>query len=169
MQRFSIDILFLFDTIATYSILDLVLDQFIGWPHSLYYCSLYLFALSCFTAASSLNSIQQEIKKFHFLKMSPALAKNRLIKWKQCHALIFHSVDAIAECFGPTLLFAVTYVLLRFVLLFVAEFSEGFSMTADLSRVANFSGFVQFLFWFVLCCAPVHHLKSKVMLSKLLR
>ena len=99
--------------------------------------------------------------------MSAPLALKRLKKWKQCHALICDSVDAIADCFGPTLLFTVTYVLLRFILLFVAEFSDGFSLTADLSRVANFSGFVQFLFWFVLCCVPVHHLRSKVMLSQL--
>ena len=162
-QRATIDSIFLYlDIVINMSTIDIILDQFIGWPHSYYTLSLSLFAVSCYAAASTLDSMQEEIKKFHLIEMSPLLAMNRLKKWKRCHASVCDTVDAINHCFGSTLFLAIIYTLIRFITLFVAEFAEGFDLTVSLNRIANFSGFIQFVYWLVLVCAPVDHLRTKV-------
>ena len=97
------------------TVLYTVVDFLAGWTQMFIQLSLILFAVSCYAAAVTLDSIQREINRFDLVKMTPLLALNRLKKWKRCHALVSEIFDSIEDCFSPTLFLSVIFLLIRFI------------------------------------------------------
>ena len=163
MQRLEIDTIFLVQEIDDgETVIDIVLDYLLGWVNFYPILSLVLFAVCCFASASSLNSIQQEMNRMSSIKMSPSLALNYLRKWKRCHAMVRSTVTAIDYCFGPSLFLSVPLILIKFINLFVKEFSECLCFKLDILSIAHYSAFVEFLLALSLVCFPIDYLRFKV-------
>ena len=141
----------------------IIWNFFCGVPQFYVMMSVVLFAVCCYAAASSLNSIEEEIIRFHRIEMmSPLFASHCLRKWKRSHALICCTIDAIDDCFSPTLFLSVTFIFLKLIDGFVDQFMDCFCIAFDIITFTNFNYFSQFIFWLALVCVPVNNLRFKV-------
>ena len=119
--------------------------------------SLVLFAVCCYAAASSLNSIEEKIIRFN--SDSTLLNFHCLQKWKRSHAHICSAIDAIGDCFGLiTLLLFITHILIVFIDWFIIPFLNCFCPAFDVWTVLNFCQFVLLS----LVDVSVNHLQFKV-------
>jgi len=127
--------------------------------------SLVLFGVCCYAAASSLNSIEEEMIRFHRIKMmSPLFASHCLRKWKRSHALICDTIDAIDDCFGPTLFLSVTYILIQLIDGFFIQFPNCFCFSFEFVSFEIIYAVVEPILLVSLVCvsASAKHLRSKV-------
>jgi len=125
--------------------------------------SLVLFGVCCYAAASSLNSIEEEMIRFHRIKiMSPLFASHCLRKWKRSHALICDTIDAIDDCFGPTLFLSVTCILIQLIDGFFHQFMDCFCFSFDIVTVGNIYALVELILLVSLVCFSAKHLRCKV-------
>ena len=163
-KRLQIDGLFLYnDILYQNSVVDTVMNFFVGLVETFFTFSLILFATCCYAAASTLHSIQREINRFDLIKMSPLCALNRLRKWRRCHQLVSDIVDTIGDCFAPTLFLSVNILLIR--LIHELVFADCFCLIFHYVAVINYTFFVQSVYILSLICFSVDHLQVKVIIA----
>ena len=143
LQRLEIECVVLYrDIIFPTATSHVILEFFSAWHQIYFTLSLVLFAICCYAAAASLDSIQQEIIRFDLLQIkSPLVVSYRLEKWRRCHILICDMVDTIDDCFSPTLFLSVFYALIRIIDLLVNQFITVFFSTRD-RRVCGYNLFI---------------------------
>jgi len=148
-------------------IFAIIWNFILGFPQLFVSLNLILFAVCCYAAASSLNAIEEEIIRFHRIKMmSPRFASHCLRKWKLNHALVCDAINEIDDCFGPALFLSVPFILIQFMDSIFPQSMDCFCIGLWSDSVLNFLTklcyFVQYIFWLSLVCFPVNHLRFKV-------
>ena len=144
---------------------EILWHSFLSLPLMYLDFSLVLFAACCYAAASSLNSIQEEIRRLHAIKiMSPLFAWHCLRKWKRSHALVCDTVIAIGDCFGPILVLSVSFIFIRLIFLFVKEFKFMIVSDFPVELALSWLNVAHLISLFSIPCILVDHLRFKVFL-----